>query len=146
MRLSNRAEKRENRGKRDHTTGGRAQLISDGRQGLPDDERLDGAHIEGLEGVVDAKAVAPRVGRDEVKVRLDELLLLDKLDVRQGLAGQLNRLVEPGLAAVRNVDRLDHLGQQALVKEIRLAKIRLKVGRTGQDNARHVGLRKWVPG
>ena len=47
-----------------------------------------------------------------VEVSSYELLLLDELDVGEGLGRELNGLVESVLAAVRDVHQLDNLQQK----------------------------------
>ncbi len=51
---------------------------------------------------------------DFVEVATNELLLLDKLDVRERLGRQLDRLIEAVLPAVRYIHRLDDLRLQTL--------------------------------
>lgn len=52
--------------------GGRAEGMANDIEILPDDEGLDGSHLESMEGVVDAEAVLARVVRDLVEVALDQ--------------------------------------------------------------------------
>jgi len=59
---------------------------------LPTDEDLDGAHLQRLQGVVDAEAVLARVLRDLIEVASYQLLFLDKFHVGQALGGQLDGL------------------------------------------------------
>lgn len=68
------------------------------RQVLPDDESFDGAHLQTLEGVVDAEAVLSAVEVDLVKVLLDQLLLLDEFDVGERLSGEVDGLRSFGSA------------------------------------------------
>jgi hypothetical protein len=65
---------------------------------LPDDERLDGSHLETFEGIVDSEDELAGVESDLVKELLDQTLLLDELDVAQRVGGELDRLVESVLA------------------------------------------------
>lgn len=48
---------------------------------LPDNERFNGTKIESAERVINTKAVLARILADFVKVFLNELLLLYKLDI-----------------------------------------------------------------
>lgn len=59
---------------------------------LPDDKRLNSAEFESLERVLDTVAVLPGVLADLIEVLLNEPLLLDELDVREGLGGELDSL------------------------------------------------------
>lgn len=47
-------------------------------------------------------------------------------------------LVETVLATITDVDDLDDLGYQTVIEQITLAQLRLEVGRTSKDEARHV--------
>ena len=59
---------------------------------FPNDEGLNGAQLESLEGIINTEAVFAGVLADLVKVLLDELLLLDELDVRKRFSGKFDRL------------------------------------------------------
>lgn len=48
---------------------------------LPDNQRFNSTKIESTERVIDTEAVLARILADFVKVFLDELLFLHKLDV-----------------------------------------------------------------
>lgn len=61
---------------------------------LPAYERLHRSQLKTLEGVLDTKTVLARVLTDLIKVPPDKLLLLDELDILEGLGGQLDSLVE----------------------------------------------------
>ena len=52
--------------------------------------------------------------RDLVKILLNELLLLYKLDVRQRISRQVNRLIEAVLTTIGNVDYFDDFRLQSL--------------------------------
>ena len=75
-----------------------------------------------------------------VEVLVDELLLLDELDIAEGLTSQLYSLVETVLASIRYVDDLDDLGLQTVVEKIGLVEIVLEIGGTSENNASYVDL------
>ena len=118
--------------------GGRVhQHVAVDLQVLPHNQRLHRPHIQTLQRVLHPEAKLPRVLANLVKVpdqggeqvsegvgagtRVkpdrnalgDQLLLLDELHVRQDVCGQLNRLIEPVLAAVRHVANVDDDGLQS---------------------------------
>jgi hypothetical protein len=59
---------------------------------LPYDQRLDCAKLKCLQSIVNTKAVFAAVLANLVKVVLNELLLLDKLDIRERLGSELDGL------------------------------------------------------
>ena len=87
-------------------------------QVLPDDEHLDRAGLERTQRLVDAEAVEAGVLGDLVEEARDELLLLDELDVLEAVRGELDRLVEPALVAVRHVNDLEHFRLQTLIEHV----------------------------
>jgi hypothetical protein len=103
-------------------------------QVLEDNQRLSSTCLESLEGIVDTVADLARVLGDVVKVLVDELLLLDELDIAEGLSSQLDGLVETVLASVRHIDNLDDLGLQAVVEQVGLVQVVFEIGRTSQDD------------
>ncbi len=107
---------------------------------LVDNDNLAGTEVQGLEGFVVAVAELSGVHGDFVKVLCQELLLLDKLDVGEGLGGELDGLVEAVLSSVRDIDGLDDLGVQTVVKEIGAVKLSLEVGGTSQNQTGDVDL------
>ena len=56
------------------------------------DQGLHCPHLQDLEGVVHAETVFPRVLGNLVKVFSDQFLLLNELNIRQGLGRKLYRL------------------------------------------------------
>mmetsp|Transcript_24273 Transcript_24273/g.61412 ORF Transcript_24273/g.61412 Transcript_24273/m.61412 type:complete len:302 (-) Transcript_24273:633-1538(-) len=109
-------------------------------QVLPHQQEVHGAAVEALERVIDPETILASVLRDLVKVLLDDLLLVHKLDVPQRLGGELNRLVEAVLPAVGHVDDKDDLGGEALVEALGLEEHVFEVRRTGEHKALHVDL------
>jgi hypothetical protein len=107
---------------------------------LKDNQSLGGAGLQRLQGVVDSVADLAGVLGDVVKVLVDKLLLLDELDVAEGLARQLDGLVEAVLASVGHIDDLDDLGLQTVVEEIGLIEVVLEVSGTSQNDAGDVDL------
>ena len=75
-----------------HTVGSIAENIAGDVEVLPDDQSFDGAELESLESVFDTEAISASILADLVEILLDELLLLDELDVRKRLRGQLDSL------------------------------------------------------
>ena len=75
--------------------------------------------------IVDTEAVFARVLANLIKVLSDEFLLLDELDVGQTLGRELDGLVEPVLPAVGDIDQLNDLGLQPLVKHVGLRQFSL---------------------
>ena len=120
--------------------GGVLQVVPRNLEVLEHYQNVDGAHLEALESVLDAKAELTGVLRDLLKVPRDEPLLLDELDVRERLRAQLDRLVEAVLAAVRHIDGFDDLGQYSRVEAIRLREVVFEVGGASEHDARHVDL------
>jgi len=124
-----------------HTVGrGVLELEAVDVKGFPDDEGLDGAALKGLEALVHTKAVLAAVNGDLVKVGLNKFLLLDELDVGEGVRGELDGLVEARLAAIGNVNNLDDLGHETRVKHVGLGELGLELGGTSNHQARHIGL------
>ena len=76
----------------ERTVGSVAEDVARDIKVLPDDERLDGAHLQALKRVLNAKDKLAGVKRNLVKVLLDQALLLDKLDVRQRVGRELDGL------------------------------------------------------
>mmetsp|Transcript_18612 Transcript_18612/g.70402 ORF Transcript_18612/g.70402 Transcript_18612/m.70402 type:complete len:297 (-) Transcript_18612:283-1173(-) len=109
-------------------------------QVLVHDERLDRAQVQSIQRVVDHEAVLAGVLVDLVEVLLQDLLLLHELDVAQGLRRQLDGLIEARLAAIADVDRLDHNAGEALVEEVGVVQVVLEVCGTGEHQTAHVGL------
>lgn len=109
-------------------------------QVLEDDEGLHSTELEGLECVVDTVTDASSVLGDLLEVLSDKLLLLDELDVAEGLGGELDSLVETVLASVGDIDNLDNLDLQSAIKEIGLVQVVLEVRGTGQNDAGNVDL------
>ena len=75
-----------------------------------------------------------------LEVLANKLLLLNELDVAQGLTSQFNGLVETVLATVGNIDNLDNLGLQTTIEQVGLVKIVLEIGGTSQHQTGDVGL------
>lgn len=109
-------------------------------QVLEDDESLNSTKLKSLEGVVDTVTDTSGILGDLLEVLSDELLLLDELDVAEGLGRQLNSLVESVLASVRDIDDLDNLDLETTIEEVRLVQIVLEVGGTGQNDTSNVDL------
>ena len=59
---------------------------------LPTDQSLHRSHLQGLEGVIHAETVFPRILGNLIKVFSDQFLLLNELYIRQGLGRKLYRL------------------------------------------------------
>lgn len=66
---------------------------------FPDYESLHCAHLQAGLGVLHAKDKFAGVLTDFIKEFADEPLLLNKLDIRQGVCRKLNRLIEAVLTA-----------------------------------------------
>jgi hypothetical protein len=107
---------------------------------LPYNERFHSAQLQCLKGVLDTEAIFARVHADLVEVVLNQLLLLHELDIRQGLRGELDSLVEAVLATVGDVDGLDDLRTETGVEEVALPELRLEVGRASKHEAGNVHL------
>lgn len=71
---------------------------------------------------------------------MDQLLLLDELDVRQTVGGELDGLVETVLSSVRDVDDRDDLGDETTIKHVTEVELGLEVGRSGKDDTLDVDL------
>mmetsp|Transcript_58487 Transcript_58487/g.102822 ORF Transcript_58487/g.102822 Transcript_58487/m.102822 type:complete len:308 (-) Transcript_58487:581-1504(-) len=109
-------------------------------QVLPDNQRLDGTHLQGLECVLHHEAVLAGVLRDLVHVALQQTLLLHQLHVGQALGGQLDGLVETRLHAVGHVHSAqDGLGETR-IEAVRVEQHFLEVRRTRENQTRHVTL------
>jgi hypothetical protein len=65
-------------------------------QVFPNDECFNGTKLKRLEGINDTEAVFARILADLIKVLLDQLLLLDKLDIGQGFRGKVDSLDNTG--------------------------------------------------
>ena len=100
--------------------------ISGNLQILPHDQSLDGTHLETFKGIGDTETVLAGVERNLVKVLLDQLLLLDKLDVGERICREFNSLtsqlldnasgpraylIETVFTTVRDINNLDDLGE-----------------------------------
>ena len=105
---------------------------------LPDDEDFDGAVLHGLEGVLQAEDVLAGVLGDFLEEAADDLLLVDELDGAQGVGGELDGLVEAVLAAVADIDDLEHGGLQSGVEQVGLLQVVLEFGGPGQDESLHI--------
>lgn len=77
---------------------------------------------------------------DFLEIFANEFLLLNELDVAQGLGSKFDGLVKPVLSSVGNVNNLDDLGLQTLIEHVGLVQVVLEVGRTSQDQTRNVDL------
>jgi hypothetical protein len=99
-----------------------------------DNQSLGGTSLQGFQCVVDTVADLSGVLGNVVKVLVDKLLLLDELDVAEGLARQFNGLVEAVLASVRHIHDFDDLGLQTVVKQIGLVQVVLEVGGTSKND------------
>lgn len=126
--------------KNDLRTLGALEDPASNLQVLEDDQSLSSTSLQSLEGVVDTVADLARVLGDVVEVLVDELLLLDELDIAEGLTSQLYSLVETVLASIRYVDDLDDLGLQTVVEKIGLVEIVLEIGGTSENDASYVDL------
>jgi hypothetical protein len=126
--------------KNDLRTLGALEDPASNLQVLEDDQSLSSTSLQSLEGVVDTVTDLARVLGDVVEVLVDELLLLDELDIAEGLTSQLYSLVETVLASIRYVDDLDDLGLQTVVEKIGLVEIVLEIGGTSENNASYVDL------
>jgi hypothetical protein len=65
------------------TSGRIPKDISGDIQVFPNDQRLNGAELESLEGILNTKTISACVLADFVEVLLDQLLFLNELDVRE---------------------------------------------------------------
>jgi len=95
---------------------------------------------------------------DLIKIPLDQLLLLDKLDIGQGFRGQINsldgtksmfdsleaddhtHLIEAIFTAVADIDDFDDLGGKARIEHVTLTELGLEVRAAGEDQAGDVDL------
>lgn len=109
-------------------------------QVLEDDESLGSAGVKSLECVLNTVTDLAAVHADLVEVSVDELLLLNELDVAEGLGGKFDSLVETVLTTVRNVNNLDDLDCETLVEQIGLVEIGLEIGTTGKNETSAVAL------
>ena len=109
-------------------------------QVLVDDQDFSSTELHCLECVFNTVADLAGVLANLLEVLANKLLLLDELDVAQGLASQFNGLVETVLATVGNIDNLDNLGLQTTIEQVGLVKIVLEIGGTSQHQTGDVGL------
>jgi len=65
---------------------------------LPNNKSFDGPQFQGLQGVVDTKAVPAGVLADFVKVPLNEFFLLNKLDVGKRFSSEFDGLLNEGVS------------------------------------------------
>ena len=107
---------------------------------LKDDESLDSTELKGLEGVINTVADLAGILANFLEVLSNELLLLDELDVAEGLGRQLDGLVETVLTTVRNIHDLNNLGRQTVVEQVGGVKVVLEIGGTSKDKTSHVDL------
>ena len=69
--------------RKERTSSGIAKNITGNIQIFPDDESFNCPKIKGFEGIIDSETIFAGVLTNLVKVLLDELLLLNKLDISQ---------------------------------------------------------------
>mmetsp|Transcript_16231 Transcript_16231/g.50376 ORF Transcript_16231/g.50376 Transcript_16231/m.50376 type:complete len:399 (+) Transcript_16231:242-1438(+) len=105
---------------------------------LEGDERVHGAHVDGLHRVADAVAVHVRVEGELVVELLEELLLLDQLHVAERVGREVDGLVEADLTGVSDVDELDDDLLQTRVEHVGEVEALLELSRTGEHEAEHV--------
>src|SRR5882724_7742846 len=92
------------------TSSGVAENVTSDIKIFPDDEGFHGSKLEALEGVIDTETILSSVLADLVKVSLDEPLLLNKLDVRQRFACELDGLfTKVGLDITKSENMTAHL-------------------------------------
>ena len=106
---------------------------------LEDDEGLDGAKLQSLEGILNTVADAAGILANLLEVLADELLLLDELDVSEGLGRQLDGLVEAVFTTVRDIDNLDDLGLKTGIEQVGGVQVVLEIGGTSQNDTGNVG-------
>jgi hypothetical protein len=107
---------------------------------LEDNQSLDGTEFKGLKGILNTVANLAGILANLLKVLSNKLLLLDELDVTKGLGRQLDSLVETVLTTVRNVNNLDHLCRETVVKHVGGVKVVLEVSRTSKNDTSNVDL------
>ena len=107
---------------------------------LKDDESLDSTELKGLEGVINTVADLAGILANFLEVLSNELLLLDELDVAEGLGRQLDGLVETVLTTIRNIHDLNNLGRQTVVEQVGGVKVVLEIGGTSKDKTSNVDL------
>lgn len=107
---------------------------------LEDNQSLDGTELKGLEGILNTVANLAGILANLLEVLSNKLLLLDELDVTEGLGRQLDGLVEAVLTTVRNVNNFDDLGRETVVKHIGGVEVVLEVGRTSKNDTSDVDL------
>lgn len=84
------------------TSSSISQDIACGIKVLPDNECFNSTEFESTERIIDAEAVLARILANFVKVFLNELLLLHKLDVRERLGGKFNSLDTMSVSRTNN--------------------------------------------
>jgi len=80
------------KGESERTVGSVLQDVSHGLEVLPNDQGLNGSHVESLEGILDSEDELSSVESDLIEELLDELLLLDELDVGERVGGEIDGL------------------------------------------------------
>ena len=101
---------------------------------------MDSTPLHGLKALIDTKGVFSAVKGNLVKVGLNQLLFLHKLDIGEGVSSELDGLVEAGLSAVRDIDNFDDLGHEPGVEHVGLGKLGLELGRSSNHKAGDIGL------
>jgi hypothetical protein len=122
------------------TSGSVAKNMTLDVQILPDNQGLNGTKLQCLQGVVNTEAVPTRVQTDLIEVLLDQFFLLNKLDIRQRLRCQFDRLIEPVLASVRHIHHLDDLRPQPGIEQVALTQLRLEICTSGEHESSDIDL------
>mmetsp|Transcript_18780 Transcript_18780/g.56717 ORF Transcript_18780/g.56717 Transcript_18780/m.56717 type:complete len:243 (-) Transcript_18780:697-1425(-) len=109
------------------------QCVSHISQVLPHYQSLHRTHLQPLERVLNPKAELARVLRDLLKVLRNELLLLHESHIAERLLRELDGLIEAVLAAIGDINRLQHFGGKSGVELVRLREHHLKVSGTRKN-------------